>query len=83
MMSLGPINKLNFDNFYYCELDSIYEPIDEEFIDGYVEYLLENGASDSTIYQNIKALKCFFNFLKWWVCLKLIQQYTIRIHSIN
>lgn len=64
MMSSVLINKFNFDKFYYCELDSIYEPIDEEFIDGYVEYLIEDGASDSTIYLNIEALKCFFKFLK-------------------
>ncbi|MED4019196.1 site-specific integrase [Sutcliffiella cohnii] len=64
MMSLGPARDLDFNKFYFGELDSIYEPIDEEFIDGYVEYLLEEGASHATLYTSIEALKCFFKFLK-------------------
>lgn len=64
MVSLGPVRDLNFDKFYFGELDSIYEPIDEEFIDGYVEYLLEDGVSHSTLYNTIEALKCFFKYLK-------------------
>lgn len=64
MMSLGPTRELDFDKFYFGESDSKYEPIDEDFIDGYVEHLIEEEASRKTIYNNIEALKCFFKFLK-------------------
>jgi site-specific recombinase XerD len=64
MMSLGPVRVLNFDEFKFGKLDSRYDAIDEEFIDDYVEFLLEDGASHSTLYNSIEALKCFFKFLK-------------------
>jgi len=64
MMSLGPVRELNFDKFKFGKLDSRYDPINEEFIDDYVEFLLEEGASHATLYNSIEALKCFFKFLK-------------------
>ncbi|WP_187445067.1 tyrosine-type recombinase/integrase [Rossellomorea vietnamensis] len=64
IMSLGPVRELNFDKFKFGKLDSRYDSIDEEFIDDYVEYLIDNGASNATLYQSIEALKCFFKFLK-------------------
>ncbi|MFC0525755.1 tyrosine-type recombinase/integrase [Pontibacillus salicampi] len=64
MMSLGPVRQLNFDKFKYGELDSIYDPINEEFIDNFFEFLIEDGVSHATLYNSIEALKCFFKFLK-------------------
>lgn len=64
IMSLGPVRELDFDKFRWGHLDSRYDPIDEEFIDDYVEFLIESGASNSTIYNGIEGLKCFFKFLK-------------------
>lgn len=64
IMSLGPVRELDFDKFRWGQFDSRYDPIDEEFIDDYVEFLLESGSSNNTVYSNIEALKCFFKFLK-------------------
>ncbi|MYL35557.1 tyrosine-type recombinase/integrase [Pontibacillus yanchengensis] len=64
MMSLGPVRELDFDKFKFGKSDSRYDPIDEEFIDDFVEFLLENGDSHSNLYNSIEALKCFFKFLK-------------------
>ncbi|KPL57825.1 tyrosine-type recombinase/integrase [Rossellomorea vietnamensis] len=64
MMSLGPVRELDFDKFMFGKLDSRYDPINEEFIDDYVEFLIEDGASHKTLYNSIEALKCFFKFLK-------------------
>jgi site-specific recombinase XerD len=64
IMSHHPKRELNFDEFYFIETEDEYEPFDEEFIDHYIEYLVELGYSDATLYSNITVMKNFFTYLK-------------------
>ncbi|PLS18189.1 hypothetical protein CVD28_07820 [Bacillus sp. M6-12] len=64
LMNKGVKEKVDFDNFYYIEEDGSYEPIDEDFMDEYVESLIERGLSDKMLYSNISVLKSFLGFLK-------------------
>lgn len=64
LMSKGADDKVDFDNFYYIEEDGSYEPMDEDFMDEYVESLLEEGLSDRMLYKNITIIKSFLRYLK-------------------
>ncbi|RFU67472.1 site-specific integrase [Peribacillus saganii] len=64
LMNKGAVHKIDFDNFYYIEEDGSYDPIDEDFMDEYVESLIEEGLSDQLLYQNISIIKSFLHYLK-------------------
>lgn len=56
---------LDFDKFYYFEESNEYAPIDQKFIDNYIDYLInEKNANKHILYDNIVYLKNFFGFLK-------------------
>ncbi|WP_058302040.1 tyrosine-type recombinase/integrase [Gorillibacterium timonense] len=56
--------ELDFNQFYYSEYTGNSSPIDEEFIDNFIEYLQkETNYSLYSIYNIISYLKNFFRFL--------------------
>jgi integrase/recombinase XerD len=58
----GFTKTVDFDMFYYYEETKDYGPIDEEFINEYLENLIDSY-SNSVIHKNICALKNLFSFL--------------------
>jgi Site-specific recombinase XerD len=57
---------LDFNRFFYYSESDDYQPIDREFIEEFVTFLvLQNpGLSNKTIYNKLSSLKSFFGFLE-------------------
>lgn len=64
LMDRGVLDKIDFEKFYFIEEDGTYEPMDVEFMDEYIESLIEDGASHNKLYDSITVIKSFLNFLK-------------------
>ncbi|QGM30140.1 tyrosine-type recombinase/integrase [Bacillus sp. N3536] len=65
LIKCGYQGDLDFDYFYFYEESNEYAPIDQDFIDNYLNYLRTDlNASNHILYDNIVYLRNFFGLLK-------------------
>lgn len=78
---MGYEGELDFDRFHgSLRYPDKYRPIQESFIDKFVEYLKhEKNASNYVLYNAISSLKIFLDFFMKWNLSKRIQWHITKI----
>ncbi|TMV52631.1 site-specific integrase [Paenibacillus mesophilus] len=78
LLSKGYSGNLDFNKFiYYQDVDK-YSPINQIYIDSFIEFLKDKGCTDYALSTSISALKSFFKLLK---SLKLIDRNPVQYYK--